>query len=85
MAAFSEAEHGEIGRKRLPVDTIIRRDEEYPIANEDVTVTDALKIMTNTNGNPGAVNIIEINNKLAGFFTDGNLRRNLRKGTSPSQ
>jgi arabinose-5-phosphate isomerase len=73
---------GEIGRKLLPVDAIMRKGEENPVANEDVTVTDALKIMTNTKGNPGAVNIIDVNNKLAGFFTDGDLRRNLQKGTS---
>ena len=73
---------GEIGRKLLPVDAIMRKGEENPIANEDITVTDALKIITNTKGNPGAVNIIDVNNKLAGFFTDGDLRRNLHKGTS---
>jgi len=73
---------GEIGRKLLPVDAIMRKCEENPVANEDVTVTEALKIMTNTKGNPGAVNIIDTNNKLAGFFTDGDLRRNLHKGTS---
>jgi arabinose-5-phosphate isomerase len=60
----------------------MRKGEENPVANEDTTVADALKIMTNTKGNPGAVNIIDINNKLAGFFTDGDLRRNLHKGTS---
>jgi arabinose-5-phosphate isomerase len=73
---------GEIGRKLLPVDTIMRKGEENPVANEDVTVADALKIMTDTKGNPGAVNIIDSNSKLAGFFTDGDLRRNLHKGTS---
>ncbi len=44
---------GEIGRKLLPVDAIMRKGEENPVANEDVTVTDALKIMINTKGNPG--------------------------------
>src|SRR3972149_4643423 len=73
---------GEIGRKLLPVDAIMRKGEENPVINEDAIVTDALKIMTDTKGNPGAVNIIDINNKLAGFFTDGDLRRNLHKGTS---
>lgn len=73
---------GEIGRKLLPVDTIMRKGEENPVTNEDTTVAAALKIMTDTKGNPGAVNIIDLNNKLVGFFTDGDLRRNLHKGTS---
>ncbi|MEK6765219.1 MAG: KpsF/GutQ family sugar-phosphate isomerase [Planctomycetota bacterium] len=73
---------GEIGRKLLPVDAIMRKGEENPVTNEDTTVADALKIMTDTKGNPGAVNIIDLNNKLVGFFTDGDLRRNLHKGTS---
>ncbi len=73
---------GEIGRKLLPVDAIMRKGEENPVTNEDTTVADALKIMTDTKGNPGAVNIIDLNNKLAGFFTDGDLRRNLHEGTS---
>ena len=46
---------GEIGRKLLPVDTIMRKGEENPVTNEDATVADALKIMTDTKGNPGAV------------------------------
>lgn len=73
---------GEIGRKLLPVDAIMRKGEENPVTNEDTIVADALKIMTDTKGNPGAVNIIDLNNKLVGFFTDGDLRRNLHKGTS---
>lgn len=73
---------GEIGRKLLPVDAIMRKGKENPVTNEDTTVADALKIMTDTKGNPGAVNIIDLNNKLVGFFTDGDLRRNLHKGTS---
>lgn len=73
---------GEIGRKLLPVDAIMRKGEENPVTNEDTTVAAALKIMTDTKGNPGAVNIIDLNNKLVGFFTDGDLRRNLHKGTS---
>jgi arabinose-5-phosphate isomerase len=45
--------------KLLPVEAIMRKGEENPVANEDTTVADALKIMTDTKGNPGAVNIID--------------------------
>ncbi|MEE9260930.1 MAG: KpsF/GutQ family sugar-phosphate isomerase [Candidatus Scalindua sediminis] len=73
---------GEIGRKLLTVDVIMRKDEENPITNEDTIVADALKIMTSTKGRPGAVSVLDSNKKLVGFFTDGDLRRNLQKDTS---
>ena len=73
---------GEIGRKLLTVDVIMRKDEENPITNEDTIVADALKIMTSTKGRPGAVSVLGPNKKLVGFFTDGDLRRNLQKDTS---
>lgn len=73
---------GEIGRKLITVDIIMRKNEENPVANEDTIVVDALEIMTNTKGKPGAVSIINSDKKLVGFFTDGDLRRNLQKGTA---
>ncbi|MFQ5964802.1 MAG: SIS domain-containing protein [Candidatus Scalinduaceae bacterium] len=73
---------GEIGRKLLTVDAIMRKGEENPVTNEDTVVIDALGIMTNTKGKPGAVSILDSNKKLVGFFTDGNLRRNLQEGTA---
>lgn len=73
---------GEIGRKLLTVDVIMRKDEENPITNEDTIVADALEIMTSTKGRPGAVSVLDSNKKLVGFFTDGDLRRNLQKDTS---
>ncbi|HDY68286.1 MAG TPA: KpsF/GutQ family sugar-phosphate isomerase [Candidatus Scalindua sp.] len=73
---------GEIGRKLLTVDVIMRKDEENPITNEDTIVADALKIMTSTKGRPGAVSVLDSNKKLVGFFTDGDLRRNLQKDVS---
>lgn len=73
---------GEIGRKLLTVDVIMRKGEENPITSEDTVVTDALEIMTSTKGRPGAVSILDSNKKLVGFFTDGDLRRNLQKDTS---
>lgn len=73
---------GEIGRKLITVDMIMRKGEENPVTNEDTIVKDALKVMTNTKGRPGAVSVLNSNRKLVGFFTDGDLRRNLQKETS---
>ncbi len=73
---------GEIGRKLLTVDVIMRKGEGNPITSEDTVVTDALEIMTSTKGKPGAVSVLDSNKKLVGFFTDGDLRRNLQKDIS---
>jgi arabinose-5-phosphate isomerase len=73
---------GELGKKLLSVDMIMRKGEENPVTNENTIVRDVLKIMTNTKGTPGAVSILNSENQLVGFFTDGDLRRRLQKGTS---
>ncbi|MBM4053829.1 MAG: KpsF/GutQ family sugar-phosphate isomerase [Planctomycetes bacterium] len=73
---------GELGRKLLPVEVVMRKGKENPVADEDMPLLDVLGIMTETKGGPGAVSIINKNNKLTGFFTDGDLRRLLRHGTS---
>ncbi|HHT9129976.1 MAG TPA: KpsF/GutQ family sugar-phosphate isomerase [Candidatus Brocadiaceae bacterium] len=71
---------GELGRKLLTVETVMRKGEENPVANEDRLLPEVLKIMTETVGNPGAVSIVDKQNKLVGFFTDGDLRRHLKNG-----
>ena len=73
---------GELGRKLLPVEVVMRKGRENPVADEDMPLLDVLGIMTETKGNPGAVSIVDKNNRLTGFFTDGDLRRLLREGTS---
>lgn len=72
---------GELGRKLITVEMVMRTGDSNPVASEDLTVLDALKIMTDTKGQPGAVNIIDCNGKLVGFFTDGDVRRHLQKNT----
>lgn len=73
---------GELGRKLLTVEMVMRKNEENPVAHEDASLKDVLDIMTETAGKPGAVSIVDQYNKLVGFFTDGDLRRHLRNGTS---
>jgi arabinose-5-phosphate isomerase len=60
----------------------MRKGEENPVANEDRLLPEVLKIMTETVGKPGAVSIVDKQNKLVGFFTDGDLRRHLKNGVS---
>ncbi len=73
---------GELGRKLLTVEMVMRKNEENPVADEDAPLLDVLNIMTETAGKPGAVSIVNKQNKLVGFFTDGDLRRHLKNGIS---
>lgn len=73
---------GELGRKLLTVEMVMRKNEENPVANEDMVLLDVLHVMTETAGKPGAVSIVDDQNKLVGFFTDGDLRRYLKDGVS---
>ncbi|KKO20427.1 MAG: hypothetical protein BROFUL_00852 [Candidatus Brocadia fulgida] len=73
---------GELGRKLLTVEMVMRKNEENPVADEDTPLLDVLAIMTETAGKPGAVSIVDKQNKLVGFFTDGDLRRHLKNGIS---
>lgn len=73
---------GELGRKLLTVEMVMRKNEENPVTNEDTPILDVIKIMTETAGKPGAVSVVDKHNKLVGFFTDGDLRRYLKNGIS---
>ena len=73
---------GELGRKLLTVEMVMRKNEKNPVAYEDTPLLDVIGIMTDTAGKPGAVSIVNKQNKLVGFFTDGDLRRYLKNGIS---
>ena len=73
---------GELGRKLLTVEMVMRKNEANPVASEDTPLLDVITIMTETAGKPGAVSIVDKHNKLVGFFTDGDLRRHLESGIS---
>ncbi|MEK7732679.1 MAG: KpsF/GutQ family sugar-phosphate isomerase [Planctomycetota bacterium] len=73
---------GELGRKLLTVEMVMRKDEGNPVVHEDTLLLDVLNIMTETAGKPGAVSVVDKGKKLVGFFTDGDLRRHLMNGMS---
>ena len=73
---------GELGRKLLTVEMVMRKDKENPVVHEDALLLDVLNIMTETAGKPGAVSVVDKEKKLVGFFTDGDLRRHLMNGMS---
>ncbi len=70
---------GELGRKLLTVEMVMRKNEANPVTTEDTPLLDVLSIMTETAGKPGAVSVVDKQNKLVGFFTDGDLRRGMEK------
>ena len=67
---------GAIGRALLlKVSDIMRSGERNPIAPESMSVKDGLLVMTRHKA--GSLSIINKNGKLAGVFTDGDLRRHM--------
>ena len=67
---------GAIGRALLlKVNNIMRTGERNAVAGEDVTVKEALLVMTRAKS--GSVSVVNRRGKLAGVFTDGDLRRHM--------
>jgi len=67
---------GAIGRALLlRVGEIMRSAERNPVASQDLSVKEALFIMTRAKS--GSLSVVDKKNKLAGVFTDGDLRRRM--------
>ena len=67
---------GAIGRAMLlKVGEIMRRGERNAIANENLTVKEALLVMTHAKS--GSLAVVNARGKLAGIFTDGDFRRHM--------
>lgn len=71
---------GELGRKLLTVEMVMRSGQANPVVKEKCQVLEAIKVMTHTQGRPGAVSVVNSKGRLTGFFTDGDLRRRLEQG-----
>lgn len=70
---------GTIGRALLlRVADIMRAGERNPIANETLTVREAL--LTMTRARSGSVTVVNARGKLVGVFTDGDFRRRMADG-----
>lgn len=73
---------GALGRKLLKVGEVMRSSEQNPMIEEDKEVIQAMSVMSNTPGRPGAVSLVDETGVLTGFYTDGDLRRNIETATS---
>jgi len=69
---------GAIGKKlTMHVSDIMRKGKQNPVVSADAAVEDALLVMTGTR--VGATSIVDKRGRIIGFFTDGDLRRQLQK------
>lgn len=72
---------GSLGRNLLlKVDDIMRKDPQYPKVKPTARVRDVLFAITRHRC--GSACIVDAQGKLMGIFTDGDLRRHLKTGTS---
>lgn len=73
---------GSLGRALMQVREIMRTDKKNCIVPQTMITKEVIQLYTATEGRPGAATIVDDNGKLAGIFTDGNLRRCLAKDVS---
>lgn len=70
---------GSLGRKLLlTVEDIMHSGTENPLVKADISVQDALFVITDKG--LGAVFVVDDDNKMLGVLTDGDIRRGLSKG-----
>lgn len=68
---------GNLGRTLTKVGEVMRRGEALPLVSTGTGLVAAVEVMTSTPGRPGAVVVADADGRFAGFYTDGDLRRNL--------
>ncbi|HEX6881843.1 MAG TPA: KpsF/GutQ family sugar-phosphate isomerase [Planctomycetota bacterium] len=72
---------GKLGRQLMKVREIMRTGNELPLVPLGTSVGQVILTMSRTPGRPGAALIVERDGRLAGIFTDGDLRRLLERGS----
>ncbi|MBK9386666.1 MAG: KpsF/GutQ family sugar-phosphate isomerase [Planctomycetes bacterium] len=73
---------GDLGRKLIQVREIMRRGAELPLVPEDASIRRAVACIQQTPRNPGCAIVQRADGTLAGFFSDGDLRRLIAKGAN---
>ena len=71
---------GKLGRGLMKVREVMRGGTANPLVKEKATLAQALAVMTQTPGRPGAATVVDAQGKLVGVFTDGDLRRMVEQG-----
>lgn len=71
---------GSLGRSMARVREVMREGESNPLVRDDAPLSEAIVVMTNTRGRPGCAVVTDKQGRLAGIFTDGDLRRLIEHG-----
>lgn len=88
MRNFAEQDYaayhpsGSLGKRLSRVDDLMsfHRGRNLPVAQDDLTVRQALAAVTHLSKRSGAILLVDQAGKLTGIFTDADLRRLLEKG-----
>jgi len=73
---------GKLGRSVMRVFEVMRSGESNPVVPATARLSEAVVVMTNTPGRPGAASVVDAAGRLVGIFTDGDLRRLVERGQS---
>src|SRR5918996_459725 len=76
---------GKLGRSVMRVFDVMRSGASNPVVRDTAPLREAVVVMTNTPGRPGAANVVDRSGRLVGIFTDGDLRRLVERGHSDFQ
>lgn len=71
---------GALGRNLVAVREVMRAGDANPLIAARSTISEAIVVMSRTKGRPGCAVVVDAAGKLAGIFTDGDLRRRLESG-----
>ncbi len=71
---------GKLGRSVMRVFEVMRAGDSNPVVRDTSPLHEAVVVMTNTPGRPGATNVVDKSGRLVGIFTDGDLRRLVERG-----
>jgi len=71
---------GKICRSVMRVFELMRSGPSNPVVRDTAKLSEAVVVMTNTPGRPGATNVVDRQGRLVGIFTDGDLRRLVEQG-----
>jgi arabinose-5-phosphate isomerase len=72
---------GALGRQVARVYEVMRAGAANPVVFQGEPLHRAVAVMTNTPGRPGVTSVVDSEGKLAGVFTDGDLRRLVERGS----
>ena len=73
---------GKLGRAVLQVSELMRTGAALPLVSEHAPLSEAVVVMTNTAGRPGAAVVVDGEGCLVGIFTDGDLRRRVERNAT---